>query len=299
MNKNKVMPVSLDGEAFASLKRDFDKLVNRTIGNMEMRRAEEATVTVKLSIKLEKTKVDTPDGLIDVTKPTFKHDINSVMQVKDKMTGQQVGEYAIVWDEEEERYVMKKIDNGQIGLFDKEEGYVDVEFEDVTANNANALPSGIAALPEAEHLPEEPDVIPAEDGTPFQWLNHFVGEQLHVTEAMGNYTVRTNDNKVVLSTATTPASIFYCKKTTLVGHAGHTLYISRQDDDYAASIKVTCLDCEKVLFTVSVASTLTTTTNYENDEDDCAGGEEDLAECLEDEDDDEFEDDYDYEDPED
>lgn len=48
-------------------------------------------------------------------------------------------------------------------------------------------------------------IDPAHDPSkPFGWLRQFIGETMNVTEAMGNYTVRTQGNKVVLSSATSP-----------------------------------------------------------------------------------------------
>lgn len=42
-----------------------------------------------------------------------------------------------------------------------------------------------------------------------------------MTEAMGNYTVRTPENKVVLSSAASNSSPFYCPAERLEGHVGH------------------------------------------------------------------------------
>ena len=93
------MSLSLKSDTFSALKEDFDSILARTIGNMEMKGAEEATVTLKLGISLEKSSVNGPNGLQDITKPSFKHDISSVMQVKDKKSGALTGDYELVWDE--------------------------------------------------------------------------------------------------------------------------------------------------------------------------------------------------------
>ena len=39
------MSLSLKSDTFSALKEDFDSILARTIGNMEMKGAEEATVT--------------------------------------------------------------------------------------------------------------------------------------------------------------------------------------------------------------------------------------------------------------
>lgn len=51
---------------------------------------------------------------------------------------------------------------------------------------------------------------PAVSDSPFDYMRQFVGASLRVTEAMGNYTVRTSENKVVLSSAFNPFDRFYC-----------------------------------------------------------------------------------------
>ena len=48
------LSLSLKSETFSALKEDFDSILARTIGNMEMKGAEEATVTLKLGISLER-----------------------------------------------------------------------------------------------------------------------------------------------------------------------------------------------------------------------------------------------------
>ena len=129
MKKND-LNLSLDGETFESLKDDFDTILARTVGNMQMKGAENATITIKLDVNLEKDKVDTYKGIFDVTKPSFKHSISSVMQVKDKMSGQLVGDFAMVWDEDEQKYVLRYIDDGQINMFDGDE-VVEADYVEV------------------------------------------------------------------------------------------------------------------------------------------------------------------------
>ena len=128
---NKPMNLSLEGEAFAPLKKDFDNIIERTIGNMQMKATEEAVITVKLSVSLEKSTVSTADGVREIIKPMFKHDVSSVMQLKDKATGQSNGKCKLEWDEDEGRYVLKDIDDDQISMFDKDGNVViDGEYEE-------------------------------------------------------------------------------------------------------------------------------------------------------------------------
>lgn len=264
---NKDMILSLNADTFQNLKSDFDTILNRTIGNMTMKGADDATITLKLGVSLEKETVSTTEGIKEVTKPTFKHDISSVMQVKDKMTGQFKGEYGMVWDENEERWVLRKIDNGQMDLFDYEGNgqIIDVEYSEI-----NGLPEAQKGLPDgsdvdegdypgedAESEPddagefEEPRKAPQDDtSTPFGWLCQFIGEDLHISESMGNYTVRTEENKVVLSSATGPDSPFYCSAEKLAPHVGHQVVCAGYGQDYIVNVSIECEDCSTVLFDI-------------------------------------------------
>lgn len=76
---NNEMILSLKSDTFAAMKEDFDGVLARTIGNMEMKNADNATITLKLGITLDKVSVGTPNGNQDITRPSFKHDISSVM----------------------------------------------------------------------------------------------------------------------------------------------------------------------------------------------------------------------------
>ena len=262
------LSLSLKSETFSALKEDFDSILARTIGNMEMKGAEEATVTLKLGISLEKSSVNSPSGLQEITKPSFKHDISSVMQVKDKKSGALTGDYELVWDAAEGKYVMRRIDNGQVSIFDSAQAAGDVIDADYTA-----LPEGQRGLPEASRSDEEaedtsdtdeagntePDSAnesvntPDDTSTPFGWLKQFAGIDMRVTEAMGNYTVRTAENKIVLSSATSETSPFYCPAERLAAHVGHKVSCVGYGDENGAIINVSveCEDCNEVLFDLS------------------------------------------------
>ena len=281
------MSLSLKSETFSALKEDFDSILARTIGNMEMKGAEEATVTLKLGISLEKSSVNGPAGIRDIVKPSFKHDISSVMQVKDKKSGALTGDYEMVWDADEGKYVMRRIDNGQTSMFDEDCGgtIIDAEYTDA---EYTALPEGQRGLPEGSQEDsseeetedtadeENPDTDIASESdkasesgpTPFEWLKQFVGQELRVTEAMGNYTVRTADNKVVLSSATGESSPFYCPAEKLEGHVGHKVSCVGYGDESGniMNISIECEDCEDVLFEITESGVEDDDTNdYEYD----------------------------------
>ena len=83
----KGLELSLKGDAFLLLKDDFDLVLERTVNNMKAKGSDEATITLKLNILLEKSTNFTDDDEQEVDKPTFTFDISSVMQVKDKKSG--------------------------------------------------------------------------------------------------------------------------------------------------------------------------------------------------------------------
>lgn len=244
MSKNDLI-LSLNEDTFESLKKDFDTILNRTIGNMEMRGASDAVITMKLTVSLDKRSMDMGDGIQEFKKPTFKHEVSSVMQIKDKATGQLGGDYAMVWDEKEERFVLRQFTGGQTSIFD--EDYETVEepwgkFTDMP-DDAHSLPA-----PAEEEEPQKPAELDV--NTPFGWLCQFIGEKLNVTEAMGNYTVRTKDNHVVLSSATSEDNPFYCSAEKLAPHVGHNVVCVGYGEDVIDDVSIECEDCNSVLFEI-------------------------------------------------
>lgn len=118
MSNRNDLNLSLASSTFALLKSQFDGVLERTIENMQTKGADEATINIKLRVELDKGVRSTPDGYVDVTIPTFTHEINSVMQVRDRACGKFIGDYQLVFDEEESKYVIREIDDGQMKMFD-------------------------------------------------------------------------------------------------------------------------------------------------------------------------------------
>ena len=224
--ETKTMQLSLDGDTFEALKQDFDSILTRTISNMESKSADEATITLKLNISLEKEHTFALDSDEEIVRPDFKHVISSVMQVKDKKSGSLSGDYELVWDEEESKYVMKKIKDDQISLFDED----DEDEESNTEGSEEAL----------------------DTDTPFGWLRQFIGEELIVTEAIDNYTVRTADNKIILSSASDKNSDFYCDAEKLAPHVGHKVVCVGYGGEMIVNISIECDDCSETLFSLDL-----------------------------------------------
>lgn len=154
MNRNDILTLNIDSNAFAAMKEDFNKVLRRTLSNMQTKESDAATLTVKLSISLSEIEVPDLNASSDFAtrkayKPRFDHKINSVMQIKTEESGSLKGEYELVWDEDEQDFVMRPIDNGQRTLFDDDvpyTAYTEVVEADVVESTAPALPAAKAML---------------------------------------------------------------------------------------------------------------------------------------------------------
>ena len=254
---SKDMVLSLKGDTFSALQEDFDAILAKTIRNMEMRGAGDAAITLKLSISIEKSTANDVNDVRNISKPSFNHEIRSVMQIKDKKTGALTGDYELVWDIDEGKYVMWRIVNEQMGLFDDDEDFDDGNCREVStkvAEISNSATGLLASVPQEDknHTSEQKKCKAAPDDeapTPFRWLSQFVGKKMKISESLGNYTVRTLENEIVLSSAAINTSHMYCEKEKLEPHIGHHIKCVWFDcDDEPASISVECVDCNEILF---------------------------------------------------
>lgn len=264
--------LSLRGEAFNSLCADFDVTLRDVLAGMIETEQNSAEINVKVKITL--TDDSAPDFTVaggrqtrEVTKPKFDHTVAYVIQRKEKKTGSFSGNYELVFDRASGQYFYRDIENGQTSIFDD-----DMDRRDVIDAEYTAIEDGPRGLPEAAEsedseggevaptdtegsIPdaagefEEETIDPAHDPSkPFGWMRQFIGEAMHVTEAMGNYTVRTDSNKVVLSSATSPENPFYCDAEKLEPHVGHAVMCVGYGDDDVTNISIECEDCNEVLF---------------------------------------------------
>lgn len=135
--------LTLDSDAFNSLKTDFNQILRRTLSTMLQKEGEKAEL--KMSLKITLTEGTAPD--LDERKyeaergviiPKFEHKISSVMQYKDEKSGFVGGaEYELVWDKEKSDYVMRPIKDAQITLFDGPED-LNYEYEGGDDDDAEA-----------------------------------------------------------------------------------------------------------------------------------------------------------------
>lgn len=267
--------LSLRGEAFNSLCADFDVTLRDVLAGMIETEQNSAEINVKVKITL--TDDSAPDFTVagghqtrEVTKPKFDHTVAYVIQRKEKKTGSFSGNYELVFDRASGQYFYRDIENGQTSIFDDDmnrHDVIDAEYtaledgprglpeaaeSDVEADGEDVPAEGEGAIPDAAGEFEEETIDPAHDPSkPFGWMRQFVGETMHVTEAMGNYTVRTAGNKVVLSSATSPENPFYCDAEKLSPHVDHAVVcVGYSDENDLTNISIECRDCNEVLFSL-------------------------------------------------
>lgn len=248
-NKND-LPLSLKSDTFNALCSDFDQVLRATLHGMDETSQDVAEVNVKVKITL------TPDSAPDfsvrgvsqqtrsITKPKFDHTVTAVIQRKEKKTGTLAGNYELVWDKETCTYVMRPIDDGQTSIFDGESGGND------HLADTRGLPASGGGVIDAEYSEVEDD--PAGDSAEgtggdreaYNWLRQFIDCEMKVLESMGNYTVRTADNKVILSSAANPDMPFYVNAEVLAPHVGHSLTCTEGPN----TVVIMCEDCEEVIY---------------------------------------------------
>ena len=252
------LPLSLKSDTFNALCSDFDQILRSTLNGMEETEQDVAEIAVKVKITL------TPDSAPDfsvagnqrtrsITKPKFDHAVSAVIQKKEKKTGTLSGNYELVWDRENCQYVMRPIENGQMNLFEK----------DSQSSADTVEPAGLSSLPPAgevidadyqvmdEDEREEPESKKPVPQDAFDWLYQFAGQSMKVLEAMGNYTVRTMENKVALSSAASPSAIFYCPAEKLKPHVGHEVVCTAYGEEgNPVNVSVECIECNETLFSM-------------------------------------------------
>lgn len=268
------LALSLKSDTFSALKEDFDSILAKTIGNMEMKGAEDATITLKLGVSLEKSSISGPNGIQDITKPSFKHDISSVMQVKDKKSGALTGDFELVWDQDEGKYVMRRIDNGQTTLYQDEPGYVDADYKDLR-DEQKSLPAvregsrfdgeDLSPIEDkntaADHTEENSEISEKEPASQFDWLLKFVGEELGVEMSFDELELITSsedeDSQVVLSSSEAEHSFGFCPSETLEPHLGHQLACVGYKDDggIVSHISIECETCGETVLELDKPAT--------------------------------------------
>lgn len=158
--KNDVSLLNHENPAFAQVFKDFDDVLRRTVGNMTLKNAENATLTLKLDLSLKGEDIGSLNEPEEVVKPSFKHQITSVMQVKEKISGHFNDDCEVVWDSDLGEYVTRPIKKPQMSFFDGD----DCEDDFVDAEGINVEVPMIEA-----HSEEDEECYPGFEVNPYEF----------------------------------------------------------------------------------------------------------------------------------
>lgn len=145
--------LNISSDAFKSMRDDFDRLLKKTLFNMNDKGSNTAEITVKLKVDLVPQQTVTNDGdgkkVRDYLNPKFTHKINSVMTTKLEESGAFVGEYELVYDADLQDYVAKPVGAQQASFFDEDVAN-DEYYEDKTNDGPLMLTDGKTVIVDDE-----------------------------------------------------------------------------------------------------------------------------------------------------
>ena len=84
--------LDLDSDTFEEMKKNFNFVLQRLLGNMEEKQSREGSLTLKLDITLASEFIPNYDPEVqgetrEIHKPSFKHKITSVVKINDEKSG--------------------------------------------------------------------------------------------------------------------------------------------------------------------------------------------------------------------
>lgn len=277
MSAPKVFPLSLNGDTFNALKSDFDQILRQLLTEMEEWESEDADITIKVHVKREQDRArdfqaNGYDAERDIIKPTFKHEVSSVMQAKNKKSGSLGGNYELVWDRDSKQYVMREIDNGQMSMFDQEEPKGSAPALPAPENAIDAAYTEIANEGGVEvdaDLKKTISVRPVNQDA-YDFMKQYIGKPMKVVEVRGEYGVKTDDFRVVVASSFQENDTFYCPKESLEPYATMDVVCSEEEYDGRNFIALTCTAEEEshVLFAIYVKEAENDGDGTEDDDDD-------------------------------
>ena len=138
--KPEITALNINSEAFEPMKKDFDRVLKKTLSNMYSKQSDVAEITLKLKIALEEeTAPDINEGVVTGTReiivPTLNHKLSSVMQIKEETSGTFKGNYELVYDEDAQEFVIRPVEDAQMTFGDEfdmpDDGeIIDADFEE-------------------------------------------------------------------------------------------------------------------------------------------------------------------------
>lgn len=146
------MELSINGEAFDSLRSDYDQAMQRLVKRMIEKGITAGEMSTKTKIFIGK------DG--EIIRPRFEHKIGSALQIKSEANSEFDGDVELYEDDETGKIVMRPREDPQMTIFDEEfESQAD-EGKIIALPNRAELPPAETEL--EEMAPEETDYIEAE-----------------------------------------------------------------------------------------------------------------------------------------
>ncbi len=112
--------LSIKGDVMNGASTGFDESLQKLFKNMSKSGSDEGSITLKIDVKIEPIEVTDDDGNPKmVSSPILKHTISTQVPVKNSVGGSTNTEMALIYDEELQRYVLKRAQkDGQMSIYD-------------------------------------------------------------------------------------------------------------------------------------------------------------------------------------
>ena len=125
--------VSIDSELLKDAKWDLNVHLRTCIATMLAKKADAATVSLKIKINMERTNLIDADGNTSVdTRPQLAYECTTTIPEKFKTDGEiHTGDGRLVWDSVNKNYAIVRSDGDQTSLFGGDEGrYYPIEEQE-------------------------------------------------------------------------------------------------------------------------------------------------------------------------
>lgn len=110
---------TLNGDAFADLRNDFDGMLQKLLLMMDTNHSEDGAISIKVGITNVPTCVELGDDEAqEVSKPVITYKIEYTVPVKESKQGARDTGMQLVFDKETRQFVLKYMQNAQRSLYD-------------------------------------------------------------------------------------------------------------------------------------------------------------------------------------
>ena len=116
----------LEGEAFEDARQKFNVVLQRLFKSMVDTGSTEGSITLKMDVSMKREYIPNNDPDIEgetreVKLPELSYKVNSSITVKDEQKGNNNPQMELVWDDEQQKYVLQYVANtSQRSIFDKD-----------------------------------------------------------------------------------------------------------------------------------------------------------------------------------